>query len=601
VITDEPRLLSEIELALHSESDKASQGRDCIGGSINDTLTEMGVHLDSNDENRLVVDRIKVNGSREAVNGSRETINGTGDSYTVKTTDNDNTDADSVIDASRTSISSNKNDDNNNKKSQVVHRDKTDIFTPTTRSIWRRRNARSAVEGIRSEKTTQLSNILAKADLIDTQGKHYAAKTITGLINALAEEAVDLDVEVDARRSTPLWGKHVDAVTIKFSRLGFKPLKMGGLDDTIKVYDEEYPNATDQSFTRQSSDPYTADEAFDKIDVDKSGNLDPDEIAQALTLAALSPDESEAPKSATVMKNLASELVQLYDFNGDGVVDRTEYQNMVEDMAALRQAQKERQEELQKRQIAIAEGESDSWLSYVRNSLFWWTSRGDKGKAAVNGETKQNDFALTHTYEGKKLSASIQSARAPTVYNMSAVNDSAVSKALGSITLSDLKLDLRRLFFGAVPILKHITPGGPLILEPFTATITGSFNREDMKSSFLLDAGLRRLVALALRRRVRFFRDFIDGAVFYGRSWKDTSASAPVVEVPEVSDIEFDKQNRLIITGRAKIRTRKDAPKLDQAFKVRTKIGTRMDGQFIRLVEPELAFVLECPKSWERK
>ena len=84
----------------------------------------------------------------------------------------------------------------------------------------------------------------------------------------------------------------------------------------------------------------------------------------------------------------------------------------------------------------------------------------------------------------------------------------SATKTFGSITFSDVKMDLRRLFFGAVPIVKHITPGagGPLILEPFTATINGSFNREDIINSFLLDAGLRRLVMRALRRRVGFLR-----------------------------------------------------------------------------------------------
>jgi hypothetical protein len=176
-----------------------------------------------------------------------------------------------------------------------------------------------------------------------------------------------------------------------------------------------------------------------------------------------------------------------------------------------------------------------------------------------------------------------------------------IAQGIGSITLSDLKLDLRRLFFGAIPLLKRITPGGPLVLEPFTVTIDGSFSREDIMDSFLLDAGLRRLVAMALRRRVGSLRDFLEGALFHGRSWKLNSESGPSVNVPKLTNVEFDSENRLIITGRARVQSNKDAPVIENAFKVRTKIGTRKGGKVIRLVEPELALVLECPKAFEEK
>jgi hypothetical protein len=174
-----------------------------------------------------------------------------------------------------------------------------------------------------------------------------------------------------------------------------------------------------------------------------------------------------------------------------------------------------------------------------------------------------------------------------------------LAKDLGLITISDLKLDLRRLFFGAIPFIKHITPGGPLILEPFTTTITASFNSHDIKNSFLLDAGLKRLVAQAIRRRVRSLRDTIDGAVFYGRSWKMSSMSAPVVEVIAIEDVEFDDVNRLILTGRVRVKTGPEQPMVENAFKLRARLGTNTAGRRIRLVEPELALVLECPSSWE--
>ena len=59
-------------------------------------------------------------------------------------------------------------------------------------------------------------------------------------------------------------------------------------------------------------------------------------------------------------------------------------------------------------------------------------------------------------------------------------------------------------------------------MEPFTMTLKGSFTTEDMLESALLDDGLRRLVARALRRRVRSLRDLLDGAIFSGRTWNMT-------------------------------------------------------------------------------
>lgn len=56
----------------------------------------------------------------------------------------------------------------------------------------------------------------------------------------------------------------------------------------------------------------------------------------------------------------------------------------------------------------------------------------------------------------------------------------------------------------------------------------------------------------------------------------------------------------MIITGRARIRADPEAPVVTSTFKVRTKIGTRKNGQVIKLKEPELAFVFECPKALEK-
>jgi Ca2+-binding EF-hand superfamily protein len=490
------------------------------------------------------------------------------------------------------------------------HHDTTATTEPTIRSMWRRRNARSAEEGIRREKTSQpeqvvrqkktsqLSSLLAKVRSLETKSKQYAARTISGLINALAEEVDDLDVQVDARRDTPMSGKHVDAIRIKFSRLVFKPLRMGGLDHAFSGVDEVTDGMGVDTITRQLADLSCADEAFQRIDVDRSGALDPDEIATALNLAAGSTDQIDERKN-NVIKDLASQLVQLYDFNGDGVVDRSEYQSMVEDMAALRKKTK-KEKDIKSIDTAAGQEQSDGdegWLASTKHWVLGFFQRNSEDMAVE--DTEQKNVVIGVADNGLADTADESDAILDVSDSVQVMD--TMAKTLGSITLSDLKIDLRRLIFGAVPILKHITPGGPLILEPFTTTVTGSFSREDMLNSFLLDAGLRRLVARALRRRVRSFRDLIDGAVFFGRSWKMTSASAPVVEIPQIENIEFDDDNRLIITGRAQVQTRSDAPQIENAFKVRTRIGTRKGGRTIKLIEPELAFILECPESWEKK
>ena len=514
------------------------------------------------------------------------------------------------------------------------------------------------------------------------------ARTIAGLLHALAQEAHDLDVQVETRPDTPFWRKHVDAVRIQFSRLSFEPLSIGGLDPTSAMsssflWRHRFPDTEQGAFTldRQLPALSCADEAFERLDADNSGGLDRDEIAKALTVAAATADTTTTSAALLVaqpppvvhaqrqllLRGLAAELIALYDFNGDGVVDRQEYQSMVEDMAALREAQEQADEQQEQRKRAAAAAAPDdewgrsikAWMTSTWDTVQGWKDtvqtfvfRNQKDDANETQSTNQEELSLVGDNHNNitRRSARLSLEIAPPVNGVPAalggshspysVNDSsssvssssssssldeivpdatvngtaasgvvanqkvgamdnAISKVRGSITLSDLKLDLRRLLFGAIPIIKHITPGGPLVLEPFTVTISGSFNRGDIMESGLLDTGLRLLAAQALKRRVRSLRDFIDGAVFYGRTWKMSCETAPVVEVPELINVEFDDQNRLIITGRARIKPRSEVPVFEQSFKLRTKLGTRQSGQKIRLVEPELALVLECPKKLE--
>jgi Ca2+-binding EF-hand superfamily protein len=538
----------------------------------------------------------------------------------------------------------------------------------TIRNLWKRRHARTIEEGIRRERieptTTEqlLSTVLdettqSEDGAVDGKGpkkkQRFAARTIAGLISALAEEATGLEVEVDARNDTPFWGKQIDAVKINFSRLGVKALRMGGLDEALRDVGEDLaPNEKESmadSLRQKAEQMYndsdfgegfavnnSIDEVFDRIDVDNSGALDEKELAGALSIASGLSADDESDTSAEALSKLASKLVSIYDVNGDGVVDRKEYRKLVEDMAAVRDAQrtKERDREEKRQESLEKKGGIHplKWAKIAGTLIPRWAS---KDSHTVNNQereiTSASSIEKKSNIQGKDLFDSTNSqerdgvdfAGARDISNDSSFIDT-ISKGEGSIVFTDLKLDLRRLLFGAVPLLKRvsiprafvepmvihslthdyflqITPGGPLILEPFTTTFKGSFSKEDILESGLLDDGLRRLVARALRRRVRSLRDLLDGAVFYGRTWNTASKQAPVVEVQKLTNIEFDSQDRMIITGRAKIRTSPDQPSVENSFKLRTRLGTRENGRYIRLEDPELALVLECPKAWERK
>jgi len=469
------------------------------------------------------------------------------------------------------------------------------------RKQWKRRHAHSIQEGIRREKTTnKLSSLLNTKRYSKTlrgNRRKYASSIISGIIHGVAEEADGLRVEVNSSRDTHFWNKHIESIRIDFSRLGFKPLRLGGLYDAISNVEESLPSddVDELSENLELSAVSTADEGFERIDVDKSGALDQDEIAEALTIASASDNDRVA------LQSLAEQLVKLYDTNGDGVVDREEYQLMVEDMAKLRRIQLERRQSVMKKEGELAAAETSSTTNEGRGwkNVFKDGIRNVLKRQSVDDRIEhdiadaiQQETGMTTDDDTEPGTLSHDTSTPGFLESM--------PRGSGTIVLEDLRLDLRRLIFGAIPLVKKLTPGGPLVLEPFKATVVGSFTAEDVKQSFLVDMGLRRLAARALRRRVGSLRDFVDGAVFYGRTWNRASEYAPVVDIPCLTSVEFDEQNRMIVTGVAKIRTQPNAPVVENAFKLRTKLGTRKNGQVIRLVEPELALVLECPKAWER-
>jgi hypothetical protein len=499
-----------------------------------------------------------------------------------------------------TTYDDNDDDDSNSNNNTVIENKKKPY---SLRRLWRKRNARTLEEGIRRERTrtNKLSSLMNRA-LIEKRKKHdksYVERSLMGLMNGLAIEVEDLDIELTTTTKTPIWRKEVEEIRINFSRLGFGPIRFGGsttpatpttnyIDDKIadnnKNKNDQNNNneTTTTEFSKEQNEDGSlselnfvecADEGFDRIDEDNSGTLDSVEIAQALnSISGLKTDQDS-------IEELASDLVRLYDYNGDGEVDREEYKQMVEDMAKLRAAEKDDNDADEK------ESENNPFNA-VKDSI-QTVSQGISKKAVeasqgISRKAVEVASAARDSLKGNKQ------------------EEDVIETEMGSIVLSKVNLDLRRLIFGGLPVVKKVAPGGPLILEPFTATVTASFTREDVMGSFLVDAALKRLVARALRVRVRSFRDIVDGAWFFGRQWKMTCETAPVVEVLGFSNVEFDNRDKLVITGRARIRASPDALVVEQIFKLRTKIGTRKNGQVIKLVEPELAFVFECPPAVEK-
>jgi len=503
------------------------------------------------------------------------------------------------------------------------------------------------IEGIRRTKTSSiLSNILTKENEKPKFGRKYAERTIAGLILAIAEEASGLEVSVEARENTPFSRKHVDNISIDFDRLGFRPLRIRGVGDALAKSPEIRSPKEKEAFRKnllRRRNP-TADEAFQIIDVDKSGALDAQELTKALDMAissthgdesynnpyTLSPrgysyyTKSNILKKKVALKTLATKLVSLYDTNGDKVLDREEYQRMVKDMAVLRinQGLKRSKKNIRKKGI-----QTKNFIQQIL-SMRRPTSRKEKTTHIITdmssmNDTKSSDLNLPANNSSSSTALIIANDAGSNINRVdvmstsgdelqpkserrltssSSVENNEVIETFrgeGSIILSDLKLDMRRLFFGALPIVKKLIPGGPLVLEPFSMVIQGSVTADDVMESNLLEAGLCRLVERVLRKRVRSVRDLVDGAFFFGRTWKMSSETAPKVEAPKLKSVEFDTQNRLIISGKALVQSSPSAPEIEQAFKLRARIGTSDNGHCIKLVDTELALVVGCPKSLE--
>ena len=283
---------------------------------------------------------------------------------------------------------------------------------------------------------------------------NFAARLISGLVMALAEEVEGLDVKVDADADTPLWNKTVHSIKIYFSRLGFRQLRMGGYVssefDPSSIMALEN-NALESSLLKSGSGgksrrPTTASEAFDTIDVDKSGALDENELAQALKMAALIGGNKFVMRSKETLSELASRLVRLYDADGNGVVDRDEYQALVQDMASLRQAriQEELEEQTKDNMVPLRRDRG------VEKKIGVWISSLFSGNDDEILSPSNNNHQSKNTSVGNVDASIIDVTSSEEFWG-------SMDYGEGSIVLEGLKLDLRRLFFGIIPGVKRVS------------------------------------------------------------------------------------------------------------------------------------------------
>jgi hypothetical protein len=280
---------------------------------------------------------------------------------------------------------------------------------------------------------------------------------------ALAEEATDLDVKVDANYNTPVWNRTVDSIRIQFSKLGFQPLRMRGSDKKIEPDGDPLLDPATHNNNRPSPSSSLAsipspDEAFDQIDTDNSGALDVDEVTIALRTAAMD-DRREgyigelSTKSLAVLGDLARRLVRLYDSNGDGVVDRGEYKDMVKDMTKLRSDR--RAQKLQSNERNNGEVRRSTRLSTLEPIYSWVQGLS----TSVYKSLFVKRPASNPTIDYPSLKVMVPDLLKSTTEGVPAISREVNANELpkGEIIISDLSLDLRRLLFGAVPIVKKVS------------------------------------------------------------------------------------------------------------------------------------------------
>ncbi len=229
---------------------------------------------------------------------------------------------------------------------------------------------------------------------------------------------------------------------------------MGGLNEVFYGIEESLDPSEkfslSSSLFSNANKTTTANEAFDRIDKDNSGALDAGELTEALKMAAVMGGSKIGMRSKDTVAELASRLIRLYDTNGDGVVDKEEYRVMVQDMAALRDARirKELHQDTDSDGANLMGLEEEAlgkkrWWKQIVGQLIPYVFRGDGDNPASSMKQEQNRNDSTISGD---------------IIDVTENEDfwSSMDQGEGSIVLTDLRLDLRRLVFGAIPLAKRV-------------------------------------------------------------------------------------------------------------------------------------------------
>ena len=167
-----------------------------------------------------------------------------------------------------------------------------------------------------------------------------------------------------------------------------------------------------------------------------------DTHSKHLQSAGLVSPPKKIPKR--VLTGLASRLVSLYDTNGDMELDREEYQSMVKDMAILRNAHANKTKNTKNDAVNSEKG----FFNRILQKKFG-NNNNDNSDIDIATDNYVQDSETIET-EQIKFDSAIDLSDADNTIFSSVTGE-------GSIVLSDLKVDLRRLLFGAVPIVKKVS------------------------------------------------------------------------------------------------------------------------------------------------
>lgn len=120
---------------------------------------------------------------------------------------------------------------------------------------------------------------------------------------------------------------------------------------------------------------------------------------------------------------------------------------MVEDMAALRQVQKEREHKREEKLRQEGEAKGNNLWNSIVGAIF----RGNS-----TDEEEQLDEMLIQKLNGESARGISNTTMKDELLNVAGLSED-IPQTLGKIEFENLKMDMRQLFFGAIPFIRHVS------------------------------------------------------------------------------------------------------------------------------------------------